>query len=120
MSEFESIDEVAEALGDGGPLAPDVEYKTVGELVDALVRLGNTDEVFARHDDHLGLKSDLSNELLQSSLRDAGNPKFEADVEAIVKQANIIIPLANRDLSEDDKEEIREDRRYRGDDPDED
>lgn len=118
MSKFKSLEEVAQALGDGGPFSPDTVLETPEEIVDALVNLGNTDKVFARHDDHLGLKSGLSRAFLKSPLGDIEKPEFESDIEAVLEQANIIIPLSERELSEDDIEEIREDKISRGEDPD--
>ena len=105
-------------MGDGGPFNPDIEYETVEDLVDALVDLGNTDKVFARHDDHLGLKGDLPADFLNTPLSEADKPKFESAIEAVIEQADIIIPLSERQLSEDDLEEIREDKLYRGEDVD--
>lgn len=118
MKNFESIEELAEALGDGGPFSPDVRYEKVEALVDALIYLGNTDKVFVYHDDHLGLKSYLSKEFLMSSLDNLEKPEFESDIEAVLEQANIIIPLSERELSEDEIEAIKEDKAYRGEDPD--
>jgi len=118
MKKFESIEDVAQVLGDGGHFNPDNEYKTIEELVDALVDLGNTDQVYVRHDDHMGLKRELSDEFLQSSLSDIDKPEFESDIESVLEQANIIIPLSTRELSEDDIEEIREDKILRGEDLD--
>jgi hypothetical protein len=115
MKKFDNLEDAAQAIGDGGPFSSDTEYETVGEFVDALVQLGNTDKVFVHHDDHLGLKVDLSSELLSSSLSDVEGEKYEEQIENILAQANIIIPLSDRALSEDDYEEIEEDRRYRGD-----
>jgi len=118
MKKYQNLNDAAEAIGNGGPFNPDTEYETVGELVDALVDLGNTDKVFVRHDDHLGLKDDLSSEFLNSPLDDAENEKFESQLEEVLDQANIIIPLSERDLSEDDVEEIEEDKMYRGEERD--
>jgi hypothetical protein len=118
MKKFESLEDIAHALGDGGPFNPDIEYETVEDLVDALVDLGNTDKVFARHDDHLGLKGDLPADFLNTPLSEADKPKFESAIEAVIEQADIIIPLSERQLSEDDLEEIREDKLYRGEDVD--
>uniref|UniRef100_UPI004047DA3C hypothetical protein n=1 Tax=Rheinheimera sp. TaxID=1869214 RepID=UPI004047DA3C len=118
MKKFESLEDVAQVLGDGGMFNPDTEYETVGEVVDALVDLGNTDQVFVRHDDHLGLKDELPDDFINSPLDEINKPEFESAIEAVLDQANIIIPLSNRELSEDDLEEIREDKLYRGDDPD--
>ena len=112
------VNDAAEAIGDGGPFNPDAEYETVEELVDALIDLGNTDKVFVQHDDHLGLKDGLSSEFLNSSLDDAENEEFESQLEEVLDQANIIIPLSERTLTEDDVEEIEEDKMYRGEDID--
>lgn len=118
MEKFESIEDVAQSLGDGGPFNPDVNFETIEEVVDALVDRGNTDKVFVRHDDHLGLKDRLSEGFLKSPLSDIDKPEFESDIEAVLEQANIIIPLSERELSEDDIEEIKEDKISRGEDPD--
>jgi hypothetical protein len=118
MKKFENLEDIAQALGDGGPFSPDTEYETVEELVDALIALGNTDKVFVRHDDHLGLKSELPDDFLSSPLSDIENPEFESAIEAVIDQANIIISLSERVLDEDDIEEIREDKLYRGEDID--
>lgn len=114
MKKFESIGDVANILMDGGPFNPDADYETVEEVVDALVDLGNTDKVFVHHDDHLGLKSSLSEAFLKSQLGEIDKPEFESDIEAVLEQANAIIPLSERELSEDDIEEIREDKISRG------
>ena len=118
MKKFESIDDVAQALGDGGPFRADTHFETVEQVVDALVELGNTDKVFARHDDHLGLKGDLLEIFLKSTLSNIKNSEFEKYIEAVLDQANTIIPLSERELSEDDIEEIREDKISRGEDID--
>ncbi len=118
MKKFDDLEHVAQVLGDGGPFNPDTEYETVEELVDALIDVGNTDKVFVRHDGHLGLKGNLSPEFLNSPLSDDVDEKFADQVEAVLEQANIIIPLSERELSEDDLEEIEEDKKYRGVDDD--
>lgn len=122
MGKLEDLEQVAEKLGDGGPFNPDTNFKTVEEVVDALVGLGNTDKVFAHHDDHLGLKSDLSKEFLETSLDEISEydnqEKFEEEIKEVLDQANTIIRLSERNLSEDDLEEIREDRLSRGEDID--
>ncbi|MHB0991708.1 MAG: hypothetical protein ACYC0M_10575 [Burkholderiales bacterium] len=118
MSKLENIEEVAQELGDGSPFNPDADFETVGDVVKALVDLGNTDKVFARHDDHQGLESDLSEAFLKSPLSDIEKSEFESDIKAVLEQANIIIPLSKRELSKNDIEEIREDKISRGQDPD--
>lgn len=118
MKRFETIEDVAQALGGGGPFGPDTHFETVEQVVDALVELGNTDKVFVRHDDHLGLKDDLSEKFLASPLSNIESPEFEQDIEAVLDQANMIIPLSERELSEDDIEETREDKNSRGEDVD--
>lgn len=118
MKIFVSIEDVAQYLGDGGSYNPDVEYQTTGEVVDELVRLGSTDKVYAFHDDHLGLRDNLSREFLRSPLSDADHPRFESERENVLEQANRIISLWERELSDYDLEDIRDDQIYRGQDPD--
>lgn len=115
MAELKTLDELAEVLGDGGPFNPDQTFGTVGDLVDSLINLGNTNKVFARHDDHLGLKEGLSKAFLNVPLDEADESRFEEDIELVLEQANIIIPLSDRPLSDDDMDEIDEDRTTRGD-----
>lgn len=105
-------------MGDSGPFGPDTHFETVEQVVDALVELGNIDKVFVRHDEHLGLKSDLSEKFLAAPLSAIDNPEFGQDIEAVLDQANIIITLSERELSEDYIEEIREDKTSRGEDVD--
>lgn len=122
MENFETLEAIAVVLGDGGQFNPDRKFETVGELVDALVSLGNTDKVFARHDEHLGLKIDLPEEFLESPLevdnQEEFEEKFKDEIQRVADNANRIIPLSRRELSEDDLDEIREDKLYRGEDVD--
>lgn len=118
MSKCEDLQQVAEILGDGGPFGANQTFETVEQVVDALVELGNTDKVFVRHDDHLGLKSGLPEEFLNTPLDEIDGGRFEEEIKEVLEQANTIFPLAERELSEDDEEEIREDRQSRGEDID--
>jgi len=118
MKDFDSLESVAQALEEGDFSDLDTDIETVEELVDALVATGDIDQVFVSHDDHLGLKDGLPSEFLNLPLSEATKPEFEDELEEILDQANIIIPLANRELSEDDIDDIREDKIYRGEDPD--
>ncbi|GAA0801470.1 hypothetical protein [Psychrobacter piscatorii] len=110
MSEFDSLESAATALGDGG-LGPDLDFDTVEEFVETLIDTGNTDKVFAYHDDHLGLKDSLSKEVLEMTIDDADEILENADPEQselenqlkrVLDEANTIIPLSKRELSEDD------------------
>ena len=80
MRKFEDIEAVAQALGDGAPFNPDIRFETIGEVVEALIDLGNSEKVFPFHDDHLGLKSNLSDDFLCAHLDDVDNPDFESEI----------------------------------------
>lgn len=114
MVKCENLEQVAEILGEGGPFAPDQAFDNVEQLVDAVVELGNTDKVYAFHDDHLGLKSGLPSAFLASPIAELDEGEFEAEIEEVLDQANRIIKLASRELSEDDEQEILEDKQSRG------
>lgn len=113
MSNFETIDAVIDALDKENEF-PD-NYETYGDVVNELLEMGSTDKVFAFHDDHLGLKDSLSDEFLNSEISDDNNQKYESEIVDVLEQAEIIIPLFEKELSEDDIEEIIEDKRSRGD-----
>lgn len=106
MSKCENLNQVAESM--------EITPLTVGELVDAVVELGNTSKVFTFHDDHLGLKSNLSDDFLKTKLSDLEDDSFSPEVEEVLEQANRIIKLDSRELSEEDEEEIREEEEYWG------
>lgn len=106
MSKCENLNQVAESM--------EITPVTVGELVDAVVELGNTPKVFVRHDDHLGLKSKLSDDFLKTKLSDIEGDSFAPEVEEVLEQANTIIDLDSRELSEEDEEDIREEEEYWG------
>ncbi|HBR1834311.1 TPA: hypothetical protein L9M57_001563 [Klebsiella quasipneumoniae subsp. similipneumoniae] len=116
MGEYKSLEEVAEVIGDGGPFTPDISFETVEELVEAIVSMGNEPKVFAYHDDHLGLKDNLSADFMSSKIVNVDKNRFSCDIEEVLSQANTIIRLSNRVLSEDDEEGIREDEQTRGND----
>lgn len=118
VEKISNLDQLAEVLGDGGPYAPDEEFDTVEELVDALVELGNTDKVFVHHDEHLGMKSLLSDEFLSKEISEVDPEYFENDIAEVLSQAQTILELSERQLTEDDLEEIREDKLSRGDNDD--
>jgi hypothetical protein len=109
IEKIETFNELVHRLSDNP-----FQFRTVGVVVDFLVDLGNTDKVYVRHDDHLGLKIDLSSTFLRTPIAEADSPKFEEEVDLVLKQANIIIPLSERTLNEDDLEEIAEDRAQLG------
>lgn len=115
MKDIENIKELAEKLGDRGSMNPDKKYENVGEVFDDLIDLGNTDKVYAFHDDHNGLH--ISDSLRNTALEDI-NESNESEIEEIIEQANIIIPLSEKTLTEDDVDDIKEDMITRGEDPD--
>ncbi len=116
MNKYKTLEEVASYLGDGQNLTPDITFNNNEELVNALVVLGSTDKVFARHDDHLGLKDELSSEFLRGEVDDPDD--FDDEREVVLEQANIIISLYEKNLSEEDIDDIREEAEGRGVDPD--
>lgn len=94
---------------------------TVGEIVDTLVGLGHEDRVYTFHDDFLGLESGLSPELLSKKVDDFDDDtldKFSDQIEDILYNANEIFYHLERDLNENDQEEIREERERLGLDDD--
>ena len=114
MADIKTLNKLAKLLGDGGPFNPDETFEKVNDLVDALIECGNTDKVFVNHDDHLGLLGELPEEFLDSSLEELDESRFADEIQIVLGQANVIIPLLERTPSDDDIDDINEDRAYRG------
>lgn len=111
---LESLQQVAKVLEDEGASG----LYTVEDLVDALVNIGLNDKVAAFHDDILGLKSHLSEEFLKTPLDSVDEEKFEPQIALVLDEANTILYLWKRELSDEDWEERREYRRRMGLDDD--
>ena len=115
MKNNENLEDIAQELEENDLVSSD-DLDTVENLVDRLVELGNLDQVFVTHDDHLGLKDNLPSDLLELSLplSNTNAENFEDEIKEIVDQANIIIPLVNRDMTDDLTDDIRDDKLSRG------
>jgi len=97
---------------------PDTKFTTVENVVDTIVDMSNSENVYAFDDNHLGLKNDLSPEFLNAFIADADSENFESDRNKVLEQAESTIELAERELSEENIEDIKEDCILRGVDPD--
>lgn len=85
MKKFESLEKVIEEFEDGD------EFETIEDVVDALLDIGSSEGVLEYHDDHLGLKDDLSEEFLKSRISDLDEEKFESEIGSVIEQAEIIL-----------------------------
>ena len=109
---FETINDVIDEMNKERDLPK--EYNTYRDVVDELVSIGNSDHVYAFHDDHLSLESELGEDFLNQEI---GNEDDEK-IDFILDEANTIIPLSNMELTEERVEHIKEDMMIRGEDPD--
>ncbi len=114
MDKFQNIQEVREYLEDGMPL------ETVEELVDKLVSLGYEDKVHAFHDDFIDMKDEIPDSLLNQELDSLEEYSYNEDEDVeeskarILSEANTIIPLFEREVTEEIQEEIDENNRLMG------
>lgn len=95
------------------------EYNTFNELADELISIGNEDKVYAFYDEHLGLKDEVGDGFLNLKITESNIENNEDKVNEIIEVANNVIPLLNKELTEEDIDDIREDKMSRGEDPDE-
>ena len=124
MNNFKNLEEVAEFLVEEGYLSVEgssesIEELTVEEVVDGLLEVADQPKVLVKQDSHFGLKSDLPPELLKSSIENMDTEVYEDKIDKILEEANSIVLASQRHLSEEDKEEIREDQQSMGEEPDE-
>lgn len=101
MNQLTSLYDVDAMLKDRGPFDADFQHNKVGDLLDTMLHVAEAPEVFDRHDDHLGLKDDMSPEFLEMTLDEAeelseSHPLAEQR-QQLLEQAQIIIPLAGLD-----------------------
>jgi len=82
--------------------------ETYRDVVDALVEVGNIDEVLAFHDDHLELSDNLSEEFLESKIDDNKSEIFEEEIEAIIDESNTIFTILEQTLTAEELEDYRE------------
>jgi hypothetical protein len=113
MRKMKKILDVAFALEEGGLQLPSAESFKVKDLVEMLRFAASSDKVIARHDDDHGLDS-LSKNFLEAPVEAAGSRRFSEELGRVMECANVVVPLFTRELSEDDLDEIEEDRCYRG------
>ncbi|HFC2778760.1 TPA: hypothetical protein WN693_001082 [Neisseria gonorrhoeae] len=96
----------------------ELENPTVENVVDILVDIGHDDRVYTFHDDFLGLKSGLPQDLLSKHIDELEEgdfaDRYSDEIDKILDNANIIFYHLERELSEDDLEEIREERERQG------
>ena len=84
--------------------------ETYRDVVDALVEVGNTDEVVAFHDDHLELSDNLSEEFLDLKIDDHTSEMFEEEIEVIVDESNTIFTILEQTLTPEELENYLEEK----------
>jgi hypothetical protein len=114
---FEDLKDAANKLGCGrGTYGMDRNYETVRDVVKDLVDAGNQEEVFVNTDSHLGLEDQLSEEFLNMALEDVDESKHQTEVDAIIYECENILPLLDREVTEELADDIAEDKMGRGED----
>lgn len=118
MNTFESMDDAVQAIWACQDESERQEYTAIGHMVNDLFRIAQAPEVYARHDGHLGLPQRLSSAFLSAHPSQADNPEFEEDFVDFLEEVETVTALALQPLSQEQQEEIEEERKYMGDDPD--
>lgn len=112
MEKLESINDVINYLNQDKDFP--TEYNDIQEVVNEIVERGNSEHVYAFHDDHLGLESDLGSDFLKLKHENLNTDKHEDQIEMILDQANTIKGYYNREITENIKDDIDEDKMIRG------
>lgn len=115
--EFKDLNEMNNYLNKDKDEDEILEEPTIGELADAYKHMGLQDHVYAFNDD-ANLIDDISDELKKKKISEV-NADDEDEVNDLLEIAGGIVKYNERELTEDDLEAIREDKMYRGEDPDE-
>ncbi|MFY4796821.1 hypothetical protein ACOTVS_09880 [Aliarcobacter butzleri] len=90
---------------------------TIGEIINAYQNIGFQDHVYAFNDSAHSLDN-ISDELKNKKLSEVTEDD-EDEVNNIIEICESIAQDNERELTDDDLEEIRDDKMYRGENPDE-
>lgn len=117
MEKIKNLSDLAQELDDRGVIAFD-DQTTIGDIARALYEIGLDRRVLAFQDENLGLETDLEEELKNVKLNEDIDDKYCDDVDHMIDVAKSSFKILDKDLTEDEKEDIREDMISRGEDPD--
>lgn len=115
--EFKDLNEMNNYINKDKEEDEIVADPTIGELTGAYQDIGLQDHVYAFNDD-THLLDDISDELKNKKLSEITD-EDEDEVNNILEICEGIAKYNERELTDDDLEEIREDKMSRGEDPDE-
>ncbi|SUB23940.1 hypothetical protein [Avibacterium avium] len=105
MSKAKTLSEAAERFG----LSKTDEVQA---LIDAIVDVGHSPEVYHRHDDFLGLDGDISQELKEMSIAQADETNNDEtnndECSRILDEANTVYTLSEKELSDDEREDYEQ------------
>jgi len=120
MSEKKNeLEEIAKYFLGNEEFEDNIEEATINEIIEGIREIGSDDRVVAFHDDHFSLVHNLPSELMESTISEAANDdNFEDEIDEIIDQANKVKYYLEKELTEDDIEDIKDDMRERGVDPD--
>lgn len=114
--EFKDLGEMNDYLNKDKDEDEIINNPTIGELADAFKNIGLQDHVYAFNDD-ANFIADISDDLRKKKISDV-TEEDEDEVTNLLETAAGIAKYNDRVLTEGDLEEIREDKMYRGEDPD--
>ncbi|MGI2206416.1 hypothetical protein ACROAH_21455 [Shewanella oncorhynchi] len=115
MNEPENLIDLCVGLG----LEPEPNTRC-SELIEQIYSVGRQDHVYAFTDDFMGLSSSIPNKIQNLTLFDL-QERYEADDESIVdfvdtikSAGNPVYKYNNKELTDEDRDWIQEDRQSRG------
>jgi len=120
MSEKKNeLEEIAKYFLGNEEFEDNIEEATINEIVEGIREIGSDERVVAFYDDHFSLVYNLPSELMESTISEAANDdNFEDEIDEIIDQANKVKYYLEKELTEDDIEDIKDDMIERGLDPD--
>ena len=95
MAQCKNFTDVIEKLVEIGEIDAYNAVNSVDDVANVLIAMGNQEHVYAFHDEHLGMKGDMTSTLLETKVVDVTDDHYEN----LVDQANTIIGLSTRTIS---------------------
>jgi len=108
---MKEIDNIVIQLKD---LDDEQEYKTVRDVVKTIQELGSEEKVNAFYDEYTDLDGELEDDFLNKNVDDLNESEDEDKYNNLIDTAKNVLELYQKELTEDDENEINEDKASMG------
>jgi len=90
------------------------EYEIIADIVEKLQDIGSEDKVHAFYDEYISLDSNLGSKFMDKKITEINTEDDEDNIDKLLEVASNVIPLFQKESTEEDLENIEENKRMLG------